>query len=119
MINIEFDEDKVTKDEIRALSVALQKIVSSATGVQDTFVYANCAQVRVKVAPIEAVIRLSERRVDDADKIMDEIESLLREWKKEHSFLHPVNLTLVQGEDWGVIFRIFVQRIHKSRELLR
>ena len=48
LIDIKYDDDKVKSDEILALSEAVQKIVSKATGIEDVFVYANSSQIKVK-----------------------------------------------------------------------
>lgn len=96
MINIEYDDGKVKDAEIVNLSSAIQKIVSDVTNIEDVFVYANSAHIKVKIAPIEIFIQMmSAHKIADAEKVVNEIKSHLSEWKSKNNFSHSVNLTLV------------------------
>ena len=94
-IRIDFDGDKVKKKEILALSNAAQKIVSEATKIEDVFVYANSSQIRVKIAPVELYVEMSEHKIKDLDKLFNEIKSGISNWKKQNKFSHPINFTLI------------------------
>ena len=94
VINIEYDDEKLGKDEILTLSKAIQKIVSETTKIEDVFVYANSAKIKVKIAPIEIFVQMSAHKIKDVDKLMSEIKSKLANWKKEKRFHHLINLTL-------------------------
>jgi len=93
MINIEFDDKKVSGIEITELSNAIQKIVSGTTKIKDVFVYANTS--KIKTAPIEIWIRMSAHKIKDEDKLIAELKDKLSAWKKEGKFKHPINLTLI------------------------
>lgn len=95
MINIEYDKDKVGKKEILSLSNAVQKIVSEKTKIKDVFVYANSSEIRVKVAPIEIFVRISDHKIKDLSSLFNEIKSDLSGWKRQSKFKHPLNLTLI------------------------
>ena len=95
IINIEFDDAKLGNDEIVSLSKAMQKIVSDATGIEDVFVYANSAKIKVKIAPVEIFVRMSSHKIKDEDKLVGDIKSRLSGWKKKNAFQHPINLTLI------------------------
>lgn len=98
VINIEFDNAKVKKDEALALSKAIQEIllgVSHAINVDDVFVYANSSQIKVNIHPIEIFVQISAYKIKDENKLMEEIKSRLSDWKKENSFKHLINLTLI------------------------
>ena len=95
MITIEYDDGKVEKSDVLALSKAAQKIVSGATKIKDVFAYANSSQIKIKAAPIEIFIRMSAHKITDADALLEEIKSRLSSWKKKTSFKHPINLTLI------------------------
>ena len=95
VINIEYDDEKLGKDEILTLSKAIQKIVSETTKIEDVFVYANSAQIKVKIAPIEIFIQMSAHKIKDVDKLVNEIKSRLSNWKKKNSFHHLINLTFI------------------------
>lgn len=94
-IRIDFDEDKVKKKDVLALSNATQKIVSEATHIEDVFVYANSSQIRVKIAPIEILVQMSEHKITDFDGLFDKIKSGLSKWKKANNFPYPINFTLI------------------------
>ena len=65
MITMEFDDTKVTDQEIQALAEAMQKIVSIATDIEDVFVYANSARIRVKIAPIEVFVQMTASKINN------------------------------------------------------
>lgn len=95
VINIEYDDEKLKKAEILILSEAIQKIVSETTKIEDVFVYANSAQIKVKISPIEIFVQVSAHKIKDEGKLMNEIKSKLSSWKKKNTFRHPINLTLI------------------------
>lgn len=99
MIHIEYDDAKVEDAEIKSLADAVQKIVSEATRIEDVFVYANSARIKVKIAPIEIFVRMSTNKITDREKLFAEIKRQLIEWKSVLGFPHPLNLTLIPM-DW-------------------
>ncbi len=100
-IRIDWDDEKLSRDEVMDLSEAIQKIVAEVTGIEDTFVYANSAQVKVKIAPVEILVELDKKAIKDEDQLIKQIRSKLAEWKQQHGFKHPINLTLIPM-DWKV-----------------
>ena len=101
MIKIEYDDTKVSDKEIASLSESIQKIVSSVTQIEDVFVYANSARIKVKIAPIEVFVQMTASKIKDKDGLIGEIKSKLSDWKKVSNFQHPINLTLIPM-DWNV-----------------
>ncbi len=95
VIRIDYDDEKVGENDVTALSKAIQKIVSDATHIEDVFVYANSAQIKVKIAPIEVFIQMSAHKIKDEDALVKEIKSKLSNWKKKSSFKHLINLTFI------------------------
>ena len=95
MIKIEFDDSKLGDDEVKRISEATQKIVSESTGIEDVFVYANSARVKVQVAPIEVFVEMSDNKIDNLDELTSKIKDGISEWKKENNFSQPVNLTVI------------------------
>lgn len=95
LIKLEFDDKKVPSVEIQKLSKAVQKIVSEITRIEDVFVYANSAQIKVQIAPIEIFIEMSAHKIQDVDALVQEIKSRISTWKQENSFEYPINLTLI------------------------
>lgn len=101
VIRIDFDGKKVSEQEVQALCVAVQEIVVSATGVEDTFVYANSPQISYKIAPIEIFIQLSEQKVADVDALTKTLKQKISTWKKETSFPWSINITFIPME-WKI-----------------
>jgi|SRR3989344_127445 len=101
MITMEFDDTKVTDQEIQALAEAMQKIVSIATDIEDVFVYANSARIRVKIAPIEVFVQMTASKINNVDELTDAIKHGLSKWKQSQGFKHPINLTMMPM-DWKV-----------------
>lgn len=98
-ININYDNTKVNDAEVQNLALGIQQIVKSETHTDDDFVYANSAHIKVDVAPIEIVVKISSQKIIDREKLFQTLKSRLLVWKKENSFPHPINLTL-QPMDW-------------------
>jgi phosphoribosyl-dephospho-CoA transferase len=101
LINIEFDDAKVSDDEIQSLSEVAQKIVSESTGIEDVFVYANSAKIKIKVAPIEIFVQITAGKINNIDALTDKIKAQLSNWKLNQGFDHPINLTLMPMQ-WKV-----------------
>lgn len=95
LIRLEFDDKKVSEVEVQELSRSIQKIVSEVTAIEDVFVYANSAQIKVQIAPVEIFVEMSAYKIENADTLIKEIKEKLKEWKKEVNFQHPINLTLI------------------------
>ena len=95
VIRIDYDSEKVGDDSVLALSNVTQKIVSQVTKIEDVFVYANSSQIKVKIAPIEIFIQMSEQKITDLDKLVSDIKSKLSIWKNENKFQYPINLSLI------------------------
>lgn len=95
IINIEYDNKKVKKVEILVLSKAMQKIVKETTKIDDVFVYANSALIKVGIAPIEIFVRMSAHKIKDEDTLIHELKTSLALWKKKNAFSPLINLTLI------------------------
>ena len=95
MIKIEYDDAKVSDKEVASLSEAIQNIVSSVTQIEDVFVYANSARIKVKIAPIEVFVQMSAHKIVDVDKLTNKIKTHLSEWKSKNNFQYSINLTLI------------------------
>lgn len=99
IIRIDFDDNVVPESEIKSLSIGFQEIVSRVTGIEDVFVYANSAQIKYKVAPIEIFVEMSASKIPDLDALMLQFKTDLREWKESIGFTHSINLT-VNPQNW-------------------
>jgi predicted lipoprotein len=95
LIRIEFDDVKVSDSEALAASKAIRDIVSEETNIQDVFVYANTAKIKIQIAPIEVFIEMSDHKIDDVDILFDKFKNKISFWKKAVAFPHPINLTLI------------------------
>ena len=99
MINIKFDDQKITDEKITALSDALIKIVQDATKIPEVFVYADSPRIKIGVAPIEVFVEMSASKVADKNALFESIRAGLSEWKKINNFSDPVTITLTPV-DW-------------------
>lgn len=95
LIRVEFDDAKVQDDAVRPLSEAVRDIVARETGIDDVFVYANTARIKIQVAPVEIFIEMSADKIENLDALFSRVEQSLAAWKKQAAFLHPINLTIV------------------------
>ncbi len=94
MINVKFDDKKVTDAKVTELSNALIKIVQEATGIPEVFVYADSPRIKIDVAPLEVFVEMSASKVPDKEELFEAITSRLTEWKQANSFEYPITLTL-------------------------
>lgn len=101
MIHIEYDNSQLSDELITKLSEGIQKIVSDVTQIEDVFVYANSAQIKIKIAPVEIFVRMTASKISDRGALIGEIKNKLAEWKTENDFQQPINLTLIPM-DWNV-----------------
>jgi len=94
MINVKFDDSKISDEKIFELSNGLIKIVQEATKIPEVFVYADSPRIKIGVAPIEVFVEMSENKVPDKEKLFDDIKISLEKWKKETDFSYPITITL-------------------------
>ena len=92
---------EISDKEVNFLSGTIQKIVSTVTHIEDVFVYANSSQIKINIAPVEVFIEMSNDKIKDADKLIEDITSKLSDWKTKENFKHSINLTLI-SMDWKV-----------------
>lgn len=94
-IVVKYDDNAVTDKEITELGEATIKIAQKITGIQDSFVYADSAHIKINIAPIELYIYLSEKHIPDLDALYAKFKAAIVEWKVDSGFAQPVNFTLV------------------------
>src|SRR3990167_5102495 len=94
-IRIDYDDNKLSLEEATQLSVASQEVVSRVTGIEDVFVYCNTAKIKIKVAPIEIFVEMSDFKVKDLDELTSKIKQELKTWKENSGFKQSINLTVI------------------------
>lgn len=99
MINIKYDDTKITDQETVLLSNVIKEIVVNTTNIPEVFVYADSPKIKINVAPIEVFIEMSAHKISDKEKLFQEIKSRLSDWKKSSNFKHPITITLTPM-DW-------------------
>ena len=95
VIHLEYDENKLSDKEAEAVSVAVRDIVSRVTKIEDVFVYANTARIKVQVAPIEFFVQMSASKITDLDALVLEIKTEIQDWKMKNNFTMPINLSFI------------------------
>jgi hypothetical protein len=101
IINIDYDNNCVKDNEAILVSDVIRDIVSRATKIEDVPVYTNSAHIKVEIAPIEILIRMSANKIDSKENLIKMIKEELKEWKKKNKFKHKINLTLIPM-DWKI-----------------
>lgn len=94
VVHIEYDDKQINDDDVLKLSNAVQRIVSEVTNIEDVFVYANTARIKVQVAAIEIFVYMSAHLAADPDALIKKIRTQIAEWKDQSSFPYKINLTL-------------------------
>ncbi len=95
LVNVEYDDSKVSDEDIKVMSEAVCGVVVKATGIEDVFVYANSARVKFNIAPIEVFVQITDKAITDETVLMNEIKVGIKKWKEQNNFIHPINLTLI------------------------
>lgn len=98
IIRIDFDDTILSDADAKNLSNAIQKIVSEKTDIKDVFVYANSSQIKVAIAPIEIFIEMSAKIMMEKENLSALIKQDLSQWKKDTSYPHLINMTLIPME---------------------
>lgn len=62
-------------------------------------VYGRTSEIKIDVHPIEIWVSMSAHKIEDVGVLLERLKNRLAEWKKEVSFPHPINLTLIP-EPW-------------------
>lgn len=99
MINVKFDDSKVSDEKITQLSKGLIKVVQDATNIPEVFVYADSPRIKIDVAPVEVFIEMSASKVSDKEELFNKIKDGLSRWKQESGFEYPITITLTPV-DW-------------------
>ena len=96
MIHIEYDPAKVTKEQAKQLAEDMVKFTQKATGLPDVYGWANASQIRTAVDPVEILVELSAHLVPEGPKALSQpLAANLKQWKVDHNFELPLNLTVV------------------------
>jgi len=95
IVKIQYDNQKLKKENLDELVVVAQKIISNATKIKEVFVYVNSAEITYLADPIEIFVEMSASKIEDLDILFKEISDNLKLWKKESNFNIPINLTII------------------------
>ena len=95
IIRIDYNDEILNKEAATSLSKGIQKIIIEVTHIEDVFVYANSAQIKINIAPIEVFVEMSAHIFADEDAMMADIKQRITTWKNENNFSHPINITVI------------------------
>lgn len=96
LINIEYNKEKVSKNELLDLEVELQEIFVNLTKMPDVSVFTNSSESTYRADPVEIFVKLSE--VKDLKKLIDDASIHIKNWKDRTGFKLPINLTIIPME---------------------
>lgn len=99
MINVKFDDKKVSDEKVTELSKALIKVVQEATNIPEVFAYADSPRIKIDVAPLEVFIEMSTSKVPNKEELFEKIRNGISNWKRESGFEYPITVTLTPV-DW-------------------
>lgn len=105
VVRVDFDQEKVSVDEVKQLVKGLHEVVSGTTNIEDVPVYANASQFSYAIAPIEVFIELSEHKVKDAGELTQILKQNLAVWMQNNEFQHPINMTFIPMK-WNIEIEI-------------
>lgn len=101
-INIEYDKNAVSLEEIKKVSAGIQKILSDLTPGKHVFVNAKSFDYSVNSDSLEILISLSEDIVEGRrDAYLESIVLAFKTWKVSEKFTVPTNIVLIPM-DWDL-----------------
>lgn len=101
-INIEYNKDRVTLDEIKKVSVAIKKIVEDLTPERLVYVNATSFDYSLNSDPLEILIHLSQHLIaGKRDAYLNNIVTNFKTWKTDNHFSVPTNIILIPM-DWDL-----------------
>lgn len=95
IIRVDFDGKQVQASQVEVVSEAVRSIISEVTHIEDVFVYGNDSQIKIKVAPIEIFVEMSDYKINNLDELMGQVKGRVVEWKVQNNFTIPINLTII------------------------
>lgn len=95
IIRVDYDHNKIEKDDVETMSEAIRQIVSKHTDIVEVFVYANRSEIILKADPIEVFVEMSAPIMEKRPNLMADVKSDIQAWKNENDFTLPINLTLI------------------------
>ncbi len=95
LIQVLYDDSKLSEDDMVRFCRAVKEIVSEATGIKEVFVWGNSASIKIDVDPIEVIIEMSDHKVGDLESLTNDICKKLTEWKNSEDFKTPATVTLI------------------------
>jgi hypothetical protein len=103
IIRVEYDPDKISAEEITELSQAAVEFTREVTGIPETYAWVNASDIRIDIDPVDIIVEISAHKVPDGDpkKLSGPIADKIRQWKAEHQFTQPINLT-VTPVNWAL-----------------
>jgi hypothetical protein len=103
IIRIEYDPDKVSAAQITQLAKDVVRFTKETTGIPETYAWVNASQIRINIDPVDIFIELSAHKVPDGDpnQLSKPIAAKIKQWKQEHHFEPPINLT-VTPVNWAL-----------------
>jgi hypothetical protein len=105
MVTIRYDGSRVTDKEATTLANIIQKLVLETIEANDVFVYADKVLIAVGADPIEVFVQVNANKTPDPAALIDTITEKLAGWKRQTSFVHPINLNVIPVE-WHAKFGI-------------
>ena len=101
-INIEYDKEIVTLEEIKQVSVGIQVIVEKLTPGRLVFVNATSFDFSLNSDPLEILIQLSRDIVEGRrEEYLNDIVKDFKTWKASENFKVPTNIVLIPM-DWDL-----------------
>ncbi|HEX3082730.1 MAG TPA: hypothetical protein VHQ86_05800 [Candidatus Saccharimonadia bacterium] len=95
IIRFEYDPDKVTAEQITRLATDMVTFTQEVTGMKEVYAWANASQIRIGIDPVDIFIEMSAHLVPDGDpsKLSKPLVAKIKQWKADHNFAEPINLT--------------------------
>jgi len=96
IIRVEYDPDKVSAEQITQLTQDVVAFTKEVTGIPEVYAWVNASQIRINIDPVDIFIELSAQKVPNSDPsvVSKPIADRIRQWKIDHNFNQPVNLTV-------------------------
>jgi hypothetical protein len=100
IVRIDYEKNKLSKEEIQKISEAIQGFAAEATGYEpkDISVFASENQITVNAAPIEVYIYATfpTASEQDMESMLAKLKGLIVSFKAENNINVPFNLSVAK-----------------------
>ncbi len=100
IVRIDYEKNKISKEEMQKVIIAIQEFAAKATGynIPDISVFASENQITLNAAPVEIYVyaTFSDKSESEMEFMLQKLKDLVIPFKEQNSINIPFNLSIVK-----------------------